>query len=108
MVRATICALQPHKSVGVGLCCPGGGHDAVSEVWLTHRPLEDLLGAHGEAKDGAQVGDVEFLGEEAMNSLNVVANRSDREAGSVERLRSVARGRGMAIAEQYRGHEKKL
>ena len=69
-------------------------------------PLERLLRTHREPDHGAQMIHAQLAGEQAMHGSDVVADRGDGEARTVERLGRIARRRRTAVAEELGEHEK--
>ena len=83
----------------VGLGGAGCGYNLVREIGIAHGPLKRLLCSHGKADDGAQVSDVQLVYEQGVDGADVIANRHQRKARPVERLRGIAWRRRTAIAE---------
>ena len=99
-------SFEPHDAMRPRFRRARRRDNAVGEGGMTDRPLERLLRTHREADDRAHVRDLQIAGEQTAHRFDVVANRHDRKARSVERLRRVAGRRGEAVAEQFGGDEK--
>src|SRR5215471_18410698 len=49
--------------------------------------------------------DLEIFCKQPLHSLDIVANRHNRETGTVERFRRIARRRGTSVAEEFRRYK---
>ena len=101
-------SLEANDAVTVRLRRARRRDDAIGEVGVADGPLKGLLRTHRKADDRAQVRDLEILREQLMDRADVVADRHDRKARTVKRLRRVARRRRVAVAEQLRRDEIEL
>jgi len=97
---------EADKTVAVAFRRPGRCDDSVHEGGVADRPLERLFGAHREANDRAEVIQMQRLCEKAMDRVDVIPNRHDREPRPMKRVWRVARRGRSPVAEELGQHDK--
>ncbi len=64
--------------------------DRIHELRMADSPLKGLLGAHREPDDRTKVRNLQFIGQQSVHRLDVVADRRYWKTGAMQRFRRVA------------------
>ena len=101
-------SFETHDSERILLGVAANRNGGLHHLRIADRPLKRLLSTHRKTDHRSQALDTEFLSEESMRGLHVVADGNLREVRSRVGWRRVVRGRGESVREHIRGHDEIL